>query len=181
MMSPTRSLVLLAFLLAACGRPANTEHAAPAVPSPAQDLQSADFAAYHVEPYAGPKHAPDFSGAQRGLRVYRTALSEAVQSGPNFAGRYSLVQVGCGASCTTVYLINVSTGDIAPQLFGGELSPYALDMAHQADSGLLRAHWQIIDRQANPLRCIFENFELRSGRLASLGRVTVSGACPAPR
>jgi hypothetical protein len=176
-----RIFVLLAFLLTACG-PANqpAQNATPAAPSPLEQMQSADFAAYHVAPYAGPKHALDFSGAHRGLRVYRSLLSDAVNTGPNFAGRYALAQIGCGASCTTVYLINVATGDIEPLLFAGELTPYALDLAFQRDSALLRTHWQIIDRQANPLRCEFENFALRDGRLVSLERANATGACPLP-
>jgi hypothetical protein len=184
--SPMRILMLLALLLAACG-PATDQpkgsapSATPAAASPVEQLQRADFAFYPVAPYTGPKQAPDFSGPHRALRVYRSLLSDAVNTGPNFAGRYALTQIGCGASCTTAYLIDVSTGGIQPLLFGGELSPYALDLGFQRDSTLLRAHWQIIDRQANPLRCEYENFVLRERRLVSLGRADAGGECPLPQ
>ena len=180
-----RILLLLAFLLTACGPATNqpkgsAQGSATAVVSPVEQLQRADFAGYHVAPYTGPKRAPDFSGAHRALRVYRSLLGDAVNTGPNFAGRYALAQIGCGASCTTVYLIDVSTGGIEPLLFGGELSPYALDLGFQRDSALLRSHWQVIDRQANPLRCEYENFALREAHLVSLGRAEAGGECPLP-
>ncbi len=181
-----RTLVLLALLLAACGQAANQPkgppqvNATPAAQSLVEQLASADFAGYRVAPYAGPERAPDFSGAHRGLGVYRSLLNDAVNTGPNFAGRYALAQIGCGASCTTAYLNDVSTGEIEPLLFGGESSPYALDLGFQRDSALLRTHWQVIDRQANPLRCEYENFVLREGRLVSLGRAQAGGECPLP-
>ena len=174
---------LLVLVLAACG-PANRvkapEQTAPVTASPIDELQRVDFATYHVDPYAGRKHAPDLSGARRGLRGYRSALSAAVDAGPNFAGRYSLAQIGCGASCTTVYLIDVSNGAIDPVMFGGEFSPYALELEFHPDSTLLKAHWQMIDSQANPVRCDYENFVLRQGHLVSLGGAYATGRCPLP-
>src|ERR1043165_782517 len=102
-----RILILMAFLLAACGPATNQPKGsarvnATSAASPVEQLERAAFAGYHVAPYAGPKRPPDFSGANRGLRAYHSILGDAVTAGPNFAGRYALAQIGCGAGCTTV-------------------------------------------------------------------------------
>ncbi|WP_242918319.1 hypothetical protein [Pontibacter liquoris] len=43
-------------------------------------------------------------------RTYRSALREGLKEGVNFAGKYTVVSVGCGTSCQTHYVIDRETG-----------------------------------------------------------------------
>jgi hypothetical protein len=46
-------------------------------------------------------------------RRYRTALRNAAKSGPDFAGHYKIVQLGCGSSCSYWALINEISGNVS--------------------------------------------------------------------
>jgi len=46
-------------------------------------------------------------------RQYRTVLRDAAAKGPNFAGHYTLVAIGCGAGCVHLAVIDETTGDVA--------------------------------------------------------------------
>src|SRR5690349_6951033 len=124
-----RILLALTLLLSACGQAPATKAPESANPAAAQtpnasasadQLRNADFAAYPVTPYTGARRLPDFNAAQRPIRDYRTALGAGAAQGPNFAGRYALVQIGCGASCNATYQIDLSTGDIIEIHFADE-------------------------------------------------------------
>lgn len=45
-------------------------------------------------------------------RMFTTRLSEALKSGPNFAGHYAVTYFGCGTGCQDNYVIDVTTGKI---------------------------------------------------------------------
>src|SRR5438876_12343620 len=47
-----------------------------------------------------------------GAKAYRTKLSEGARLGPNFAGHYTVVTIGCGAQCQENWLIDAQTGKI---------------------------------------------------------------------
>jgi hypothetical protein len=190
-----RPLFFLAVLLASCGQaPASNQPeateistaavaapaiAAPAPPSPLeQHLRAADYAAYAVAPYAGTKRHPDFTGAQRAFRNYRTALREGVDEGPNFAGRFALVQIGCGTNCRKAYLVNVSSGETVQLLFDGRQSPFNLDLFFRSDSALLNAVWWTEPSRQGPFRCIHETYVLREEGLVVLGHAEAEGECP---
>src|SRR5947209_7023374 len=46
-------------------------------------------------------------------KKYRTRLREGLKGGPNFAGHYTLVSWGCGATCVTGAVVNNVTGKTA--------------------------------------------------------------------
>jgi hypothetical protein len=45
-------------------------------------------------------------------RTYRTALREGVLEGPNFAGRYTVVGIGCGSGCEIIAVVDASNGKV---------------------------------------------------------------------
>jgi hypothetical protein len=68
--------------------------------------QFADFAVASV--YHGRKAAPVLSTAT--ARSHATAIRRGVASGPNFAGRYTVVTWGCGTHCQRFALVDARTG-----------------------------------------------------------------------
>jgi len=132
--STTRALVLAAtsLVLLACG-PAGDDRAATA--QPGTDTMRAE----PQPPAAAPRPAPPppelprfeeyavadttFRGrpapvqlrsAEYG-RTYRTKLREGADSGPNFAGRYTVVLWGCGSNCQIVAVVDARTGRLSRQ------------------------------------------------------------------
>ncbi len=45
-------------------------------------------------------------------RLFRTALERGAASGPNFAGRYTLVAWGCGTMCSEFMIVDAGTGRV---------------------------------------------------------------------
>lgn len=182
-----RALIVSAIMLLAACSQSTAQSAAPSEPASSTEqaielsattvaeLQTADFAAYPAEAYAGERHMPDFNGAQRGFRVYRTLLSQGAAQGPNFAGQFALVQIGCGAGCNATYQINLATGGITEITFARSV----VDIQNRVDSALLKARWFIAPAALNgQWKCHYENYVWRDGQLTSLGQAETDGGCP---
>jgi len=45
-------------------------------------------------------------------RTYKTALNEGLKEGVNFAGKYTVVTIGCGTGCQTHYVVDRETGRV---------------------------------------------------------------------
>ncbi|HYP52895.1 MAG TPA: hypothetical protein VEQ42_05110 [Pyrinomonadaceae bacterium] len=45
-------------------------------------------------------------------RMFRTRLREGASAGPNFAGRYTFVQWGCGTGCAQSGVVDAATGRV---------------------------------------------------------------------
>jgi hypothetical protein len=43
---------------------------------------------------------------------FRTMLKEHGQGPPDFAGHYRIIDIGCGADCTFIFVVNVITGQV---------------------------------------------------------------------
>lgn len=68
---------------------------------------------YEIEKYTGTPADVDFENSRfPEAENYRTKIREAVQAGPNFAGKYTVAEWGCGATCSNAAVINVETGEI---------------------------------------------------------------------
>ncbi len=77
------------------------------------------FAQYPSETiYKGKIAAVDLESAPDARR-FRTRLREGAKKGPNFAGHYALVELGCGTSCATLAVVDVKNGHV----FFPEFSP----------------------------------------------------------
>jgi hypothetical protein len=99
------------------------------------------FSDYEREMFSGTPTSPNFSGEQRRFAVFRTRIRRGVEEGPNFAGRVSVIQFGCGTSCTFVYATDVVTGVVSSFPQGGERTPY-LTLDGRPNSALMIATWQ---------------------------------------
>ncbi len=55
-------------------------------------------------------------------RLYRTAIRNAVEQGPNFADHYTIVRAGCGAATICIAIADVRTGKVyfPPELKSAE-------------------------------------------------------------
>ncbi|HEX6037541.1 MAG TPA: hypothetical protein VFZ20_05870, partial [Longimicrobium sp.] len=85
------------------------------------------------ETFTGTPAPVDLASAE-GARQIGTVLREAARKGPNFAGRYTFVQWGCGTSCQSFAIIDARTGRVT---FGGR--PLSVGAGYRLDSELLVA------------------------------------------
>ncbi|MBS0457525.1 MAG: hypothetical protein JSS44_09385 [Proteobacteria bacterium] len=143
--------------------PASTATASPAATptsttsgsaaSPAQDatatapdigsiaVKDIAFDQYKADVYAGSTVLPDFDGAQKQYREYRTRITEGAKLGVNFAGHYALVTFGCGSGgCLTGYVVDETNGGVSELGFGGETQMY-LNIDAKPGSNLLKASY----------------------------------------
>ena len=76
-----------------------------------------------ADKFAGTPAAPVLK--TRNQKTFRTVIREAAQSGPNFAGHYTLAQWGCGAGCVSMAIVDNKTGqtfDAPFPVLGNDLS-----------------------------------------------------------
>lgn len=66
---------------------------------------------------------PDFDGRDSWARTFRTRIRNGLADGPNFAGHYSVIIFGCGASCQGYFITNTKTGEVIGPPFGGDSTP----------------------------------------------------------
>ena len=52
-----------------------------------------------------------------GDRSFRTAIREAETGGPNFAGHYTIAEIGCGGGCVSIAVVDAKTGVVYPGPF----------------------------------------------------------------
>jgi len=64
--------------------------------------------------------APDVGRGQ--AHLYRTVIREAAGKGPNFAGHYTLIRIGCGAATVCPAIVDARTGKVffPPELVSAE-------------------------------------------------------------
>jgi hypothetical protein len=53
-----------------------------------------------------------------GQRLFRTQIRDAAKQGPNFAGRYTIADWGCGTSCEQMVVVDAKTGAVYESPFG---------------------------------------------------------------
>lgn len=104
--------------------------------------------------YLGKTSYPQFDGRDRAFKDYRTRIREGLKLGPNFSGEFSVIQFGCGAGCTFVYVANNRTGQVYKFPRGGDDNLY-LQLKYEATSRLLIAQWANYDART----CMLEHFE----------------------
>lgn len=86
-----------------------------------------DFRRHPVsETYTGTPAAVDLESHPQ-ARQFRTRLTEGAKQGPNFAGRYTVVEWGCGTSCQQLAVIDARTGHVSDWLTTELGSDYRLD------------------------------------------------------
>ncbi len=75
---------------------------------------------------------PALSSAE--ARRFRSVLREGAAAGPNFAGHFTVVVWGCGASCTSAAIVDTRTGRVTvPRLLRAISAVHVADVAGPAD------------------------------------------------
>ena len=77
------------------------------------------------EAYKG-KMAPLKLNSYPEARKYRTRLRENVKAGPNFAGHYAVIAIGCGTNCQNQWVVNVKSGKILGRFLTSNDAEYRL-------------------------------------------------------
>lgn len=108
--------------------------------------------------YDGPRNFPDFSGRDSKFSSYRTRITNGMVDGPKFAGEYSVIQIGCGTSCSFAYIANNRTGEVFDAPVGGE-NNLSLELKYEVSSRLLISQWG--DYGAN--KCFVQFFGFDDG------------------
>ncbi|TAZ43704.1 hypothetical protein [Rhizobium ruizarguesonis] len=106
--------------------------------------------------YDGPRNFPDFSGRDSKFSTYRTRITNGMTDGPTFAGEYSVIQIGCGTSCSFVYVADNRTGEVFDAPVGGE-DNLSLDLKYDVGSRLMISQWG--DYDANKCFVQFYSFD----------------------
>ncbi len=116
--------------------------------------------------YTGQTQLPDFKGRDRSFNTYRTRIRDGMRAGPNYAGQYSVVQIGCGTGCSFVIVGDNKNG--RPMNFprGGEENMY-LQLQFQLYSRLLATQWGDYDSG----KCYVEWFDFDGRSWKPLTRV----------
>lgn len=101
------------------------------------------FSAFPPDSYnSGTVTLPNFQGRDAWSRNFRTRIRKGINAGANFAGHYTVVEIGCGTSCRFAFVADVSTGEVFRLPYGGE-EQYELGLVYSSDSRRLRATWKM--------------------------------------
>lgn len=87
---------------------------------------------------------PQFNGRDAAYRNYRTRITNGIKEGPNFAGHYAIIGIGCGTSCIFAYVADARTGEVFPFPYGGEEN-YEMSLDYRLESRLVRVTWADLD------------------------------------
>lgn len=61
--------------------------------------------------FKGRPAEPNLS-THKNAQTYRTVLKQQSEKGPNFAGHYTIVMIGCGTSCAKIAVVDAETGHV---------------------------------------------------------------------
>ncbi|TPE46059.1 hypothetical protein [Pontibacter mangrovi] len=73
------------------------------------------------------KLAPLDEASHPDAKTYRTMLRKGLEEGINFAGKYTVVSVGCGTACQLHYVVDNQTGKVLDKLQGSMGAHYSAD------------------------------------------------------
>ena len=93
-----------------------------------------------ISVYRGPVVSPNFTGRDRAFAPYRTRIITELNRGPNFAGRYAIIEIGCGTSCRIAFIADLQTGRMYRFPYGGE-AYYGLWLTYTVRSDMISAQW----------------------------------------
>ncbi len=113
--------------------------------------------------YDGPRNFPDFAGRDSKFSTYRTRITNGMTDGPTFAGEYSVIQIGCGTSCSFVYVADNRTGEVFNAPVGGE-DNLSLELKYEVGSRLMTSQWG--DYSGN--KCFVQFFSFDDGEWTEL-------------
>jgi hypothetical protein len=85
----------------------------PLVPSDSAPFDPPRFSDYQVVATFGRPPAPVDEKSDPRVRRFRTVLRQGATHGPNFAGHFTIVGWGCGASCLQFAIVDVISGRVS--------------------------------------------------------------------
>lgn len=124
--------------------------------------------------FTGKTKLPDFRGRDRKFNTFRTRIRDGMREGPNFAGHYSVVQIGCGTGCLFAIVGDNNTGKPANFPRGGEENS-SMQLHFELGSRLLAAQW--LDYNANKCVVEFFDYDRKTWNLVRKVEVGLSDAC----
>ena len=115
---------------------------------------------------------PQFNGRDAEFRNFRTRITNGLKEGPNFAGHFAIIGIGCGTSCSFAYVADARTGKVFPFPYGGEEN-YEMSLDYRLESRLVRVTWAELDSES----CITHEITWNGATFDLLGeaRTKVSG------
>jgi hypothetical protein len=73
-------------------------------------LKFEDYAIKDGDVFSGQPARPQI--AEKNHRTFRTKIIDAAAKGPNFAGHYTVAEWGCGSGCTSLAVVDETTGKV---------------------------------------------------------------------
>jgi hypothetical protein len=143
-------------------------------PPSAVMADSISFAAYPAKSSVRRVVLPDFEGAQRKYRDFRTRVREGFVAGVNFGGHMVLTEIGCGAGCRWVSVGDAATGRLFEFPLGGE-DNYLLQLRYRQDSFLVKAIWE---GQGEGTVCYGRDLVWTGRQFRTVREYSEPGACP---
>ena len=117
---------------------------------------------------------PDFQGRDREFRDFGTRIRNGITQGADFCGRHKVIQFGCGTGCSSVFVADVSTGQVFRFPHGGEYDQM-LPLQYRLSSNLIRAWW--LQNSDSMGECLQEDLLFKDSQFTSLGK-SASALCP---
>ncbi len=111
-------------------------------------------------------------------RDFRTAITEAAEKGPNFAGQYTIAQWDCGSSCVSMAVVDEATGKVFPAPFKTLTTPFVDGENAHAFKGLvfeLKSRLLIADGCPEDTQCATYYLEWKDNGFKELRMVPQKG------
>jgi hypothetical protein len=70
--------------------------------------------------YRGNVRLPDFRGPGKKHAMFRTRIVDGMRNDANFAGKYSVIKIGCGTGCRFFLIADVTSGSVLGFPLSGE-------------------------------------------------------------
>lgn len=124
-----------------------------------------NFKDYPIPKFYKKSHKfPDFNGRDRWAKDYKTKIKQGIESGPNFAGEYSIIEIGCGTGCAFVLIVDNKTGAVLKSNLpeGGERYPN-IWYTYKVDSSLIISVYDNLSRDGyKKLSCVLNFYVLKN-------------------
>ena len=108
-----RTPVTVALLAITLSSTAKSQLVIPPCPAPWATLVSDRVFSHYPVKTVAPRKLPAVPDVRIGqAHFYRTAIRQAAKNGPDFAGHYVIVQIGCGAATACLAIADTLTGRV---------------------------------------------------------------------
>jgi len=118
--------------------------------------------------YQGKIVFPDFKGRDKEFSNYRTRITEEMKTGPNFAGHYAIVIIGCGTACKFAFVADIANGKVYDFPYGGE-QYYQMSINFDVKSPYVYVRW-ISEDSCLQSSLIWDGSKFKSDRTINLGK-----------